>query len=150
MSLKDNIKDDMKAAMRAKDSARLETIRMLLAAIQRREVDERISLDDTQTLVVIEKLVKQGLESVEQFTKGDRPELADKEQRELAIYKAYLPEPLATEEVDKLIAAAIAETGAASIKDMGKVVAGLKPKLQGRADMAKVSAKVKEMLAAKA
>ena len=149
MSLKDKIKDDMKTAMRAKDSARLETIRMLLAAIQRREVDERISLDDTQTLVVIEKLVKQGLESVEQFTKGDRPDLADKEKRELAVYKAYLPEPMAADEVDKLIAAAIVETGAASIKDMGKVVAGLKPKLQGRADMAKVSAKVKEMLAAK-
>jgi hypothetical protein len=149
MSLKDKIKDDMKTAMRAKDSARLETIRMLLAAIQRREVDERITLDDSQTLAVIEKLVKQGQESVEQFTKGDRPDLADKEKRELAVYKAYLPEPMAAADVDKLIAAAIAETGAASIKDMGKVVAGLKPKLQGRADMAKVSAKVKEMLAAK-
>ena len=148
MSLKDNIKEDMKTAMREKASARLETIRMLLAAIQRREVDERITLDDIQVLAVIEKLVKQGQESIDQFTQGGRADLADKEKRELALYKSYLPEPLSAAEVDKLIAAAIQESGAVSIKDMGKVVASLKPRLQGRADMGKVSAKVKEILAA--
>lgn len=149
MSLKDRIKEDMKAAMRAKDSVRLESIRMLLAAIQRREVDERISLDDAQTLAVIEKLVKQGAEAAEQFTQGGRADLADKENATIALYRGYLPEPLSEAEIDKLVAAAIAESGAASIKDMGKVVGGLKPKLQGRADMAKVSAKVKAALAAK-
>ncbi len=148
MSLKDKIKEDMKTAMREKASARLETIRMLLAAIQRREVDERITLDDIQVLAVIEKLVKQGQESIDQFTQGGRADLADKEKRELALYKSYLPEPLSAAEVDKLIAAAIQESGAVSIKDMGKVVASLKPRLQGRADMGKVSAKVKEILAA--
>ena len=147
MSLKDKIKEDMKTAMREKAAARLETIRMLLAAIQRREVDERITLDDIQVLAVIEKLVKQGQESIDQFTQGGRVDLADKEKRELAIYKSYLPEPLSAAEVDKLIAAAIKESGAVSIKDMGKVVASLKPRLQGRADMGKVSAKVKEILA---
>ena len=149
VSLKDKIKDDMKAAMREKDSARLETIRMLLAAIQRREVDERITLDDVQTMAIIEKLMKQGQESTEQFIKGGRPELAEKEQREIALFKAYLPEPLSADEIGKLITAAISDTGAASIKDMGKVVASLKPKLQGRADMGKVSAQVKDLLAAK-
>ena len=148
MSLKDKIKEDMTTAMREKAAARLETIRMLLAAIQRREVDERITLDDTQILAVIEKLVKQGQESIDQFTQGGRVDLADKEKRELALYKSYLPEPLSVAEVDKLIAAAIQESGAVSIKDMGKVVASLKPRLQGRADMGKVSAKVKEILAA--
>ena len=147
MSLKDKIKEDMKTAMREKASARLETIRMLLAAIQLREVDERITLDDIQVLAVIEKLVKQGQESIDQFTQGGRADLADKEKRELALYKSYLPEPLSAAEVDKLIAAAIQESGAVSIKDMGKVVASLKPRLQGRADMGKVSAKVKEILA---
>ena len=147
MSLKDKIKEDMKTAMREKAGARLETIRMLLAAIQRREVDERITLDDTQTLAVIEKLVKQAQESIDQFTQGGRADLADKEKRELDLYKSYLPEPLSAAEVDKLIAAAIQESGAVSIKDMGKVVASLKPRLQGRADMGKVSAKVKEILA---
>ncbi len=146
MSLKDKIKEDMKTAMREKASARLETIRMLLAAIQRREVDERITLDDIQVLAVIEKLVKQGQESIDQFTQGGRADLADKEKRELALYKSYLPEPLSAAEVDKLIAAAIQESGAVSIKDMGKVVASLKSRLQGRADMGKVSAKVKEIL----
>ncbi len=147
MSLKDKIKEDMKTAMREKAAARLETIRMLLAAIQRREVDERITLDDIQVLAVIEKLVKQGQESIDQFTQGGRADLADKEKRELALYKSYLPEPLSAAEVDKLIAVAIQESGAVSIKDMGKVVASLKPRLQGRADMGKVSAKVKEILA---
>ncbi|MBI5611788.1 MAG: GatB/YqeY domain-containing protein [Gammaproteobacteria bacterium] len=147
MSLKDRITQDMKDAMRQKDQARLVSIRMLLAAIQRREVDERIVLDDAQVMTVIEKQIKQSREAVEQFVKGARADLADKENRDIAIMQAYLPTPLSEAEIDALINAAIAETGAASIKDMGKVVAGLKPKLAGRADMAKVSAKVKDRLA---
>ncbi|OGI44801.1 MAG: glutamyl-tRNA amidotransferase [Candidatus Muproteobacteria bacterium RBG_16_64_11] len=147
MSLKDRITQDMKDAMRQKDQARLVSIRMLLAAIQRREVDERIVLDDAQVMTVIEKQIKQSREAVEQFVKGGRADLADKENRDIAIMQAYLPTPLSEAEIDALIAAVLAETGATSIKDMGKVVAGLKPKLAGRADMAKVSAKVKDRLA---
>lgn len=147
MSLKERITQDMKDAMRSKDQVRLDSIRMLLAAIQRREVDERITLDDAQVMTVIEKQIKQSREAVEQFVKGGRADLADKENRDIAIMQAYLPTPLSEAEIDALIAAAIAETGATSIKDMGKVVAGLKPKLAGRADMAKVSAKVKDRLA---
>ncbi len=146
MSLKERITQDMKDAMRSKDQARLDSIRMLLAAIQRREVDERITLDDAQVMTVIEKQIKQSREAVEQFVKGRRADLADKENRDIAVMQAYLPTPLSEAEIDALIAAAIAETGAVSIKDMGKVVAGLKPKLAGRADMAKVSAKVKAKL----
>jgi uncharacterized protein YqeY len=147
MSLKQRINEDMKAAMRAKDQARLESIRMLMAAIQRREVDERITLDDPQVMAVIEKMIKQSRDAVDQFTKGGRQDLVDKENRDIAILKAYLPEALSEAEIDKLIAAAITEAGATSIKDMGKVVSSLKPKLQGRADMGKVSAKVKQRLA---
>ena len=147
MSLKDRITQDMKDAMRQKDQARLVSIRMLLAAIQRREVDERIVLDDAQVMTVIEKQIKQSREAVEQFVKGGRADLADKENRDIAIMQAYLPTPLSEAEIDALIAAVLAETGATSIKDMGKVVAGLKPNLAGRADMAKVSAKVKDRLA---
>jgi hypothetical protein len=148
MSLKQRINDDMKAAMRAKDQARLESIRMLMAAIQRREVDERITLDDTQVMAVIEKMIKQSRDAVDQFAKGARQDLVDKENRDIAILKAYLPEPLSEAEIDQLIAAAVTEAGAMSVKDMGKVVNSLKPKLQGRADMGKVSSKVKQRLAA--
>jgi len=148
MSLKQRINDDMKTAMRAKDQARLESIRMLMAAIQRREVDERITLDDIQVMAVIEKMIKQSRDAVDQFAKGGRQDLVDKENRDIAILTAYLPEPLSEAEIDKLIAAAIAEAGATSVKDMGKVVASLKPKLQGRADMGKVSGKIKQRLAA--
>jgi len=148
MSLKQRINEDMKTAMRAKDQARLESIRMLMAAIQRREVDERITLDDIQIMAVIEKMIKQSRDAVEQFAKGGRQDLVDKENRDIAILKAYLPEPLSEAEIDKLIEAAIAEAGATSVKDMGKVVGSLKPKLQGRADMGKVSGKVKQRLAA--
>ena len=147
MSLKQRITQDMKDAMRSRDQARLDSIRMLLAAIQRREVDERISLDDTQVMAVIEKQIKQCRESVEQFVKGARPDLADKENRDIAIMQAYLPAPLSEAEIDALINAAIAASGATSIKDMGKVVASIKPQLAGRADMGKVSAKVKDRLA---
>ncbi len=146
MSLKQRITQDMKDAMRAKDQVRLDSIRMLLAAIQRREVDERISLDDAQIMTVIEKQIKQCRESIEQFVKGARPDLADKENRDIAIMQAYLPAPLSEAEIETLIAAAIAASGATSIKDMGKVVASLKPQFAGRADMGKVSAKVKAKL----
>ncbi len=139
----------MKLAMRSKEQARLESIRMLLAAIQRREVDERITLDDVQVMAVVEKLIRQGRDSIEQFQKGGRQDLVDKENRDVAVWQAYLPEPLSEAEIDCLIAGAITDTGAAGMKDMGKVVASLKPSLQGRADMGKVSAKVKAMLAAK-
>lgn len=146
MSLKDKIKDDVKQAMRARDSARLDALRLLQAAIQRREIDERIVLDDTQVTAVIEKLVKQSREAVEQFNKGARQDLSDKENRQIEQWKQYLPEPLSNSEVDVLIAAAVSATGAASLKDMGKVMTELKPKLQGRADMGHVGAKVKSQL----
>ena len=147
MSLRDQINQDMKAAMRSKDEARLSAIRMLWAAIQRREVDERITLDDTQVLSVVEKTVRQSRDAVEQFLKGNRPDLADKENRDIAFWEIYLPAQASDEEVTKLVREAIATTGAVSIKDMGKVVGVLKPKLQGRADMGKVSALVKAQLA---
>ena len=147
MSLRDQINQDMKAAMRAKDEARLSAIRMLWAAIQRREVDERITLDDTQVLSVVEKTVRQSRDAVDQFIKGNRQDLAAKENRDIAFWEVYLPAQASEAEVAKLINEAIATSGAASMKDMGKVVAILKPKLQGRADMAKVSAAVKARLA---
>ena len=146
MSLKDKIKDDIKQAMRDKNESRVTTLRMLSAAIQRREVDERIQLDDAQVIAVIEKLVKQGRESIEQYVKGGRQELADKEAAEIAVFQAYLPQQLSEAEIDKLIAEAIAATGAASVKDMGKVMGVLKPKLQGRADMGQVGGKIKNKL----
>lgn len=149
MSLKDAIKEDVKQAMRDKAESRLSALRMLSAAIQRREVDERIQLDDTQVLAVIEKLVKQSRESIEQYEKGGRPELAEKERGDIAIWQKYLPQQLNESEIATLIDAAVAATGAASPKDMGKVMAELKPKLAGRADMGAVGAKVKAKLGAK-
>jgi hypothetical protein len=146
MSLKEKIKDDIKQAMRDKNESRVTTLRMLSAAIQRREVDERIQLDDTQVIAVVEKLVKQGRESIEQYMKGGRPELAEKESGDIVIFQAYLPQQLGDAEIDKLIAEAIAATGASSVKDMGKVMGVLKPKLQGRADMGQVGGKIKAKL----
>ena len=146
MSLREKISQDMKSAMRDKDEARLGSIRMLWATIQRREVDERITLDDSQIIAVAEKQIRQSREAVEQFQKGNRPDLADKENRDIAVWSAYLPAQAGDDEVEKLINEAIAATGAASIKDMGKVVGILKGKLQGRADMGKVSGKVKARL----
>jgi uncharacterized protein YqeY len=146
MSLKDRINEDMKQAMRAKDAARLGAIRMLLAAIQRREVDERITLDDAQVIAVVEKQVRASREAVEQFRKGGREDLAIKEEGDIAVWQGYLPAALSEVEVEALIAQAIADAGASSIKEMGKVVSALKPKLQGRADMGKVSARVKQLL----
>ena len=148
MALKDRIKRDTVDAMRAKDAPRLSALRMLSAAIQRREVDERITLDDSQVMAAIEKLIKQSRESIEHYEKGARVDLADKERADVACWQAYLPQPLVDAEIDALIADAIAATGAASIKDMGKVMGALKPKLQGRADMGQVGAKIKSRLGA--
>ena len=147
MSLKERITEDMKSAMRSGDKERLATIRLILAAIKQREVDERITLDDVQVLTAIEKMAKQRKESIVQFEAGGRADLVAKENAELAILTAYQPTQLAEAEVDQLIAAAIAATGAASIKDMGKVVAHVKGAAAGRADMATVSARVKARLA---
>ena len=146
MSLKEKIKDDVKQAMRDRNESRRDALRMLSAAIQRREVDERIVLDDAQVMVVIEKIVKQSREAVEQFEKGGRQELADKERSEIVIWQAYLPQPLTDAEIENFIAEAVAATGASSVKDMGKVMAVLKPKLQGRADMGQIGGKIKAKL----
>jgi uncharacterized protein YqeY len=146
MALKDRIKADMADAMRAKDQAKLGALRLLNAAIQRREVDERIALDDAQVTAVIEKLLKQSRESIEQYEKGGRPELAAKERAEAACWQAYMPQPLSDAEIDALIAETVAATGASSVKDMGKVMGALKPKLAGRADMGQVGARIKARL----
>jgi uncharacterized protein YqeY len=147
MSLKERITEDMKTAMRARETERLGTIRMIQAAIKQREVDERIALDDAQVLSVIEKMIKMRKESIAQFESGGRADLAAKENQEIQLLQAYMPAQLDAAELDALIAAAIAETGAASIKDMGKVMAQVKQKAQGRADMAAVGAKIKAKLA---
>ena len=147
MALKERITEDMKSAMRSGEKERLATIRLITAAIKQREVDERITLDDVQVLSVIEKMVKQRKESIVQFEAGGRADLVAKENAELAVLTAYQPQQLDEAEVDQLIAAAIAATGAASIKDMGKVVAHVKNAAAGRADMAAVSARVKARLA---
>ncbi len=147
MTLKERITEDMKSAMRSGEKERLATIRLITAAIKQREVDERITLDDVQVLSVIEKMVKQRKESITQFEAGGRADLVAKENAELVVLTAYQPTQLSEAEVDGLIAAAIAATGAASIKDMGKVVAHVKAAAAGRADMATVSARVKAKLA---
>jgi uncharacterized protein len=148
MTLKERITEDMKSAMRAKESERLATIRMIQAAIKQIEVDERITLDDARVLSVLEKMIKMRKESITQFEAGGRADLVEKEQKEMAQLQAYLPAQLADSELDAIIAAAISETGAASIKDMGKVMAIVKAKAQGRADMAAVGAKLKAKLSA--
>jgi len=152
MSLKDKVTEDMKAAMRAKDSARLGTVRLLLAAMKQKEVDERMVLTgtvltDADVLAIIDKMVKQRRESIAQFEKAARNDLADVEKAEIAVLSAYLPQQLSEAEVGQAIAAAIAESGAAGAKDMGKVMAALRPKLAGRADMGRVSGLVKAKLA---
>jgi uncharacterized protein YqeY len=146
MSLKDQITDDMKTAMRAKESARLATIRLMLAEIKRKEVDERIELDDTQTVAIVEKMIKQRKDSITQFEAGGRADLADIEKAELAVLAAYMPAGLSDEEVAAEVAAAVAASGAAGPQDMGKVMGIVKPKLAGRADMTVVSALVKKAL----
>jgi uncharacterized protein YqeY len=146
MTLKERILEDVKSAMRSGEKERLATLRLITAAIKQREVDERITLDDVQILSVIEKMIKQRKESIVQFEAGGRADLVAKEAAELVILTAYQPTQLSEAEVDGLIAAAIAATGATSIKDMGKVVANVKAAAAGRADMAAVSARVKAKL----
>jgi len=147
MSLKERITEDMKSAMRAAQKERLGTVRMILAGIKQREVDERVSLDDSQVLAVIDKMVKQRKESIAQFEAGGRADLVAKEKAEIALLQEYLPTQLSPAEIEALISAAIAKTGAASIKDMGKVMGALKSELAGRADMGAVSARIKQKLA---
>ena len=132
--------------MRARDSARLSTVRLLLAAMKQKEVDERIELADADVLAIIEKMIKQRRESISQFEKASRQDLADKEKAEIAVLSAYLPQKMGDSEVAAAVAAAVSETGASGIKDMGKVMALLKPRLAGRADMGQVSALVKSKL----
>jgi uncharacterized protein YqeY len=146
LSLKDRITEDMKAAMRAKDSERLGTIRMITAAIKQREVDERITLDDAQVLAVLEKMIKMRKESIAQFATGGRDDLVARETKEVELLQGYMPAQLSAAELDAIIAAAIADSGATSIKEMGKAMALVKQKAQGRADMAAVSAKLKAKL----
>jgi uncharacterized protein YqeY len=145
-ALKDRITEDMKTAMRAGEKERLATIRLILSAVKQREVDERIQLDDSQVLAAIEKMVKQRKEAITQFEAGGRADLVAKETAEIAILQTYLPAQMSDADIDGLIAEAIASTGAASIKDMGKVMAAVKAKAQGRADMGAVSARIKQKL----
>ncbi|HEV2269635.1 MAG TPA: GatB/YqeY domain-containing protein [Steroidobacteraceae bacterium] len=147
MTLKERITEDMKSAMRAGEKERLGTIRLALAAIKQREVDERITLDDTQVLAVLEKMIKQRKEAITQFQAGGRADLVAKESAEVALLEGYLPARMSDAELDALIAGAIASTGATSARDMGKVMALVKSQAQGRADMGAVGARVKEKLA---
>ena len=146
MSLKARITEDMKAAMRAKESARLSAIRLLLSAMKQREVDERIELSDADIMGIIEKMIKQRRESIVQYEKGARADLAEAEQFEVGVLSAYLPQQMGEAEVAQAIDAALVESGAKAMPDMGKVMAILKPKLAGRADMGRVSALVKSKL----
>ena len=146
MSLKARINDDMKATMRAKDAPRLSAIRLLLAAMKQKEVDERVELSDTDIVSIIGKMIKQRRESIAQFEKGGRQDLADNEKFEISVLRAYLPQALSDAEIAAAIAETVQATGAKAMADMGKVMAVLKPKLAGRADMGKVSALVKARL----
>ena len=147
MTLKQQITEDMKTAMRSHDKPRLGVIRLMLAALKQREVDERIELDDAQVMATLEKMLKQRRDSVSQFDAAGRDDLSAIERAEIVVIEAYLPSKLDEAEIDALIIAAIAETGASSPRDMGKVVAAVKVKTAGRADMAKVSGKIKAKLA---
>lgn len=147
MGLKEQITDDMKAAMRAKDSAKLGTIRMLTAAIKQKEVDERVDVTDADVLAIVTKMIKQRKDSISQFESGGRQDLADIEKAELLVLNVYLPASLPEDAIKQMIAAAIAETAASGAQDMGKVMAVLKPKLAGRADMGVVSGLIKAALA---
>ena len=147
MSIKEQIQEDMKAAMRAKDAPRLGAIRLLQAALKQKEVDERITLDDAAVLAIVDKLIKQRRDSITQFESAGRQDLVEKEKFELDVLSAYLPQALSEEEILAAIDAAIAESGASGASAMGKVMALLKPRLAGRADMTQVSAKVKARLA---
>ena len=146
MTLKERISEDMKSAMRASEKERLSTIRLIQAAIKQREVDERITLDDAQVVSIIEKMVKQRKESIVQFEKGDRPDLAAREREEIELLQTYLPEQLSEAELDAIIQDAMASSGASSVKEMGKVMAIVKSKAAGRADMSAVAARIKAVL----
>ena len=146
-ALNDRIKEAMKDAMRAKDKARLSTIRLILSAIKQVEVDTRAELDDTAILAILDKMVKQRRESIKQYEDAGRQELADVEYAEIEVLQEFLPKPLTDDEIAELIEQAVSSTGAESIKDMGKVMGILKPQLQGRADMGQVSGKIKSRLA---
>ena len=148
MSLKDTINDAVKTSMKAKDKDTTATLRLITSAIKQIEVDERRELSDDDVIAVLTKMVKQRRESIEQFTKGNRQDLADKEQAELDLIQQYLPEQLSEAEIDQLINQVISETGAETIKDMGKVMGKLKPQIQGKAEMGPVSAKIKAKLGA--
>ena len=147
MSLKEQITEDMKTAMRAKDSERLGTIRLLLAALKQKEVDERIELDDAAVVAIVDKLVKQRKDSVTAFTTGGRPDLADKESSEIKVLEVYLPQRMDADEVAAAVKAIVDELGAKGPGDMGKVMGGVKTRLAGKADMGQVSAAVKAALA---
>ena len=146
MGLREQITEDMKNAMRAKDASRLATIRLILAEIKRKEVDERIEVNDDQTVAIVEKMIKQRKDSITQFEAGNRQDLADIEKAELVVLTAYMPAGLSDEEIAAEVAAAVAASGAAGPQDMGKVMVIVKPKLAGRADMTVVSALVKKAL----
>lgn len=146
MTLKARIQEDMKAAMKAHDSARLATIRLLMAAMKQKEIDEHLELDDAGIVAVIDKMQKQRRDSISQYDAAGRQDLADKERFELEVLSAYLPQPLTPAEIDTLIEQAVADSGASSLKDMGKVMGLLKGKMAGRADMAAVSARIKARL----
>jgi len=146
MTLKERITEDMKSAMRAGEKERLGTIRLVLAAIKQREVDERITLDDAQVLAAVEKMIKQRKEAITQFESGGRADLVAKEQSELTVLQGYLPAQLSDAELDALVAEAVTSSGATTIKDMGKVMALVKAKAQGKADMGLVSARIKQKL----
>ena len=146
MSLRLQIAEDMKSAMRAKDVSRLSAIRLLMAAIKQREVDERIELSDDQVIVAIEKMLKQRRDSISQFESAGRQDLADIEKFEVSVLQGYMPQPLTDSEAEALIVAAIGSSAAVGVKDMGKVMAIVKPQMAGRADMGKVSALIKAKL----
>ncbi len=146
MSLKAKITEDLKAAMRAKDAPRLSAVRLLLAAMKQKEVDERVELTDADIVSIIDKMMKQRRDSIAQYEKGGRQDLADAEKFEISVLQAYMPQAMSETEIAAAVAEAIAATGAKAISDMGKVMAALKPKLAGKADMAKVSALVKTKL----
>jgi uncharacterized protein YqeY len=147
MSLKARITDDMKTAMKARATERLGTIRLLLAALKQKEVDERVELTDTDIITIIDKMLKQRRDSVTQYTAANRADLADRETAEMVVLSEYLPQALTEAEIDALIDQAIADTGAAGMQEMGKVMAVLKPQMAGRADMAAVSGRIKARLA---
>ena len=147
MALRDQLNEDIKASMKAREAEKLGALRLLLAAVKQREVDERITLDDAAVISVIEKMVKQRKDSIAQFEKAQRQDLADKEKYEISVLQAYMPQQLSEAEVAAIVAEAVASTGAKAPSDMGKVMGAVKPKVAGRADMGKVSALIKARLA---